>query len=95
MIAGEYNLFVPACVFFHYTYIGLITGIILIIAISLQIGYAAWLGLGLYMFLFLPLQAYVSKRFSEIQKDTSRLSDIRVKKTNEILLGKRVYIYNP
>ncbi len=71
-----------------------IVGIAVTIVLYLQIGVAAFVGVGC-MFLNVPLQILFSRKLTTVKKEILKYTDERVRKIKEILVGAQIIkMYN-
>ncbi len=76
--------------FFHFTWHGPVMGIIVMILLIFQVGYAPALVGMAWIFTLIPLQNYLAERIGKIRRVMVQHTDERVKLTNEVLQAIRV-----
>uniref|UniRef100_A0A182V3W3 Uncharacterized protein n=1 Tax=Anopheles merus TaxID=30066 RepID=A0A182V3W3_ANOME len=78
-----------AVLFVHYLWIGPLETLVVTYLMYREIGYSAIYGV-LFLLLFIPLQAYLGKKTSELRLRTALRTDERVRLMNEIIQGIQV-----
>uniref|UniRef100_A0A182WC63 Multidrug resistance-associated protein lethal(2)03659 n=1 Tax=Anopheles minimus TaxID=112268 RepID=A0A182WC63_9DIPT len=78
-----------AVLFVHYLWIGPLETLVVTYLMYREIGYSAVYGV-LFLLLFIPLQAYLGKKTSELRLRTALRTDERVRLMNEIIQGIQV-----
>ena len=75
--------------FMHFLVLGPLMSVVVLAVLWSEIGPVSLAGFG-FMMLLVPLQYNLAKYFGKLREVTAKLTDERVKKINEIVLGMRV-----
>ena len=75
--------------FFHYLWLAPLQFFLILYLSWQSIGEATFVGAALFL-LFAPFQTWVGKKFSQLRSKTAKLTDIRLRITNEIIKGIKV-----
>ena len=78
----------------HFLVLGPFMSVVVLIILWSELGPISLAGFS-FMMLLVPLQYFLAKYFAKLRSITAKLTDERVKKVNEIILGMRVRKVKP
>ncbi|XP_063224182.1 ATP-binding cassette sub-family C member 4-like isoform X2 [Bacillus rossius redtenbacheri] len=89
LLSNDVSRYDQAVIFLHYLWVGPVQTVVATYFMWREVGFCALLGV-IVLLLFIPLQAYLGKKTSELRMKTAIRTDERVRLMNEIISGIQV-----
>ncbi len=89
LLSNDVNKFDMATFFIHYLWCGPLQFIIVMYLTWQAIGNATFVG-GALIILFVPLQSWIGRKFSQLRQQTAKATDKRIRLMSEIIQGIKV-----